>query len=102
MHNAPVKQKRTIMDNEIALIKLVKKGDKKAYNTLVLKYQDRLVFSVYKFLKDFELAQDIAQEAFIKAYKNIEKFKNSNYCLYVSKSIYFPAFPAFRRICSFL
>ena len=78
MHNAPVKQKRTIMDNEIALIKLVKKGDKKAYNTLVLKYQDRLVFSVYKFLKDFELAQDIAQEAFIKAYKNIEKFRGDS------------------------
>ena len=65
--------KRTTMDNELALIELVKKGDKKAYNTLVLKYQDRLVYSVYKFLKDFELAQDIAQEAFIKAYKNIEK-----------------------------
>ena len=55
--------KRTTMDNELALIELVKKGDKKAYNTLVLKYQDRLVYSVYKFLKDFELAQDIAQEA---------------------------------------
>jgi|TARA_A200000113_G_scaffold211410_1_gene212113 RNA polymerase sigma-70 factor (ECF subfamily) len=66
------------MDNEIALIELVKKGDKKAYNTLVLKYQDRLVFSVYKFLKDFELAQDIAQEAFIKAYKNIEKFRGDS------------------------
>ena len=78
MHNAPVKQKRTTMDNEIALIKLVKKGDKKAYNALVLKYQDRLVFSVYKFLKDFELAQDIAQEAFIKAYKNIEKFRGDS------------------------
>ena len=66
------------MDNELALIELVKKGDKKAYNTLVLKYQDRLVYSVYKFLKDFELAQDIAQEAFIKAYKNIEKFRGDS------------------------
>ena len=45
--------KRTTMDNELALIELVKKGDKKAYNALVLKYQDRLVYSVYKFLKDF-------------------------------------------------
>ncbi len=70
--------KRTTMDNELALIELVKKGDKKAYNTLVLKYQDRLVYSVYKFLKDFELAQDIAQEAFIKAYKNIEKFRGDS------------------------
>ena len=66
------------MDNELALIELVKKGDKKAYNTLVLKYQDRLVYSVYKFLKDFELAQDIAQEAFIKAHKNIEKFRGDS------------------------
>ena len=66
------------MDNELALIELVKKGDKKAYNALVLKYQDRLVYSVYKFLKDFELAQDIAQEAFIKAYKNIEKFRGDS------------------------
>ena len=70
--------KRTTMDNELALRELVKKGDKKAYNTLVLKYQDRLVYSVYKFLKDFELAQDIAQEAFIKAYKNIEKFRGDS------------------------
>ena len=53
------------MKDDIALVNLVKKGDKKAYNVLVLKYQDRLVYSVYKFSKDYELAQDITQEAFI-------------------------------------
>ena len=63
------------MNSEKSLINLVKKGDKKAYEVLVLQYQDRLVFSVYKFLKDYELAQDIAQEAFVKAFKNIEKFR---------------------------
>ena len=61
-----------------SLINLVKKGDKKAYEVLVLQYQDRLVFSVYKFLKDYELAQDIAQEAFVKAFKNIEKFRGDS------------------------
>ena len=66
------------MKDDIALVNLVKKGDKKAYNVLVLKYQDRLVFSVYKFLKDYELAQDIAQEAFIKAYKSIDKFRGDS------------------------
>ena len=70
--------KRTLMKDDIALVNLVKKGDKKAYNTLVLKYQDRLVFSVYKFLKDYELAQDISQEAFIKAYKSIDKFRGDS------------------------
>ena len=66
------------MKDDIALVNLVKKGDKKAYNALVLKHQDRLVFSVYKFLKDYELAQDIAQEAFIKAYKSIDKFRGDS------------------------
>ena len=72
------KCKRTIMKDDIALVNLVKKGDKKAYNVLVLKYQDRLVYSVYKFSKDYELAQDITQEAFIKAYKNIDKFRGDS------------------------
>ena len=66
------------MNSEKSLINLVKKGDKKAYEVLVLQYQDRLVFSVYKFLKDYELAQDIAQETFVKAFKNIEKFRGDS------------------------
>ena len=66
------------MNSEKSLINLVKKGDKKAYEVLVLQYQDRLVFSVYKFLKDYERAQDIAQEAFVKAFKNIEKFRGDS------------------------
>ena len=66
------------MNSEKSLLNLVKKGDKKAYEVLVLQYQDRLVFSVYKFLKDYELAQDIAQEAFVKAFKNIEKFRGDS------------------------
>ena len=66
------------MNSEKSLINLVKKGDKKAYEVLVLQYQDRLVYSVYKFLKDYELAQDIAQEAFVKAFKNIEKFRGDS------------------------
>ena len=78
MHNAHVKWKGTEMNSEKSLINLVKKGDKKAYEVLVLQYQDRLVFSVYKFLKDYELAQDIAQEAFVKAFKNIEKFRGDS------------------------
>jgi len=57
---------------------LVKKGDKKAYNVLVLQYQDRLLYSVFKFLKDFALSQDIAQDAFVKPFKNIDKFRGDS------------------------
>jgi len=66
------------MENDINIINLVKKGDVKAFDILVVKYQDRLVYSVYKFCNDFELSQDIAQEAFVKAFRNIDKFRGDS------------------------
>ncbi len=66
------------MENDINIINLVKKGDERAFDILVVKYQDRLVYSVYKFCKDFELSQDISQEAFVKAFKNIDKFRGES------------------------
>ena len=66
------------MENDINIINLVKKGDVRAFDILVVKYQDRLVYSVFKFCKDFELSQDISQEAFVKAFKNIDKFRGES------------------------
>ena len=66
------------MENDINVINLVRKGDVKAFDILVIKYQDRLVYSVFKFCKDLELSEDIAQEAFVKAFKNIEKFRGDS------------------------
>ena len=66
------------MENETNIINLVKKGDVRAFDILVVKYQDRLVYSVYKFCKDFELSQDITQEAFVKAFRNIDKFRGES------------------------
>jgi len=66
------------MENDINIINLVKKGDVRAFDILVVKYQDRLVYSVFKFCKDFELSQDITQEAFVKAFRNIDKFRGDS------------------------
>ena len=66
------------MDNDINIINLVKKGDSRAFDILVVKYQDRLIYSVYKFCKDMELSQDITQEAFVKAFRNIDKFRGES------------------------
>ena len=63
------------MESDINIISLVKKGDVRAFDILVVKYQDRLVYSVFKFCKDFELSQDIAQEAFVKAFRNIDNLE---------------------------
>ena len=66
------------MENDINIINLVKKGDVRAFDILVVKYQDRLVYSVFKFCKDFELSQDITQESFVKAFRNIDKFRGES------------------------
>ena len=77
MENTHVKNIRD-MENDINIINLVKKGDSRAFDILVVKYQDRLVYSVYKFCKDLELSQDITQEAFVKAFRNIDKFRGES------------------------
>ena len=66
------------MENDINIINLIKKGDSRAFDILVVKYQDRLIYSVYKFCKDLELSQDITQEAFVKAFRNIDKFRGES------------------------
>ena len=77
MENTHVKDIRD-MENDINIINLVKKGDSRAFDILVVKYQDRLIYSVYKFCKDMELSQDITQEAFVKAFRNIDKFRGES------------------------
>ena len=77
MENTHVKDIRD-MENDINIINLVKKGDSRAFDILVVKYQDRLMYSVYKFCKDLELSQDITQEAFVKAFRNIDKFRGES------------------------
>ena len=77
MENTHVKYIRD-MENDINIINLVKKGDSRAFDILVVKYQDRLIYSVYKFCKDLELSQDITQEAFVKAFRNIDKFRGES------------------------
>lgn len=77
MENTHVKGIRD-MENDINIINLVKKGDSRAFDILVVKYQDRLTYSVYKFCKDLELSQDITQEAFVKAFRNIDKFRGES------------------------
>ena len=46
------------------LVERVQKGDKGAFDLLVLKYQHKIVNLIMRYVRDPELAQDIAQEAF--------------------------------------
>ncbi len=60
------------------LVKRVKKGDKGAFDLLVLKYEHKIVNLVMRYVRDSELALDISQEAFIKAYRALPRFRGDS------------------------
>jgi RNA polymerase sigma factor (sigma-70 family) len=50
-------------------------GDENAYGVIVRRFQDMAVGYGYSILRDFQLAEDAAQEAFLEAYRNLEKLR---------------------------
>lgn len=64
--------------NDQILIALIKEGDKKAFDKLVIKYQQRIIQLVSRYVRDASDAQDVAQEAFIKAYKALPGFRGES------------------------
>jgi len=60
------------------LVERVQKGDKGAFDLLVLKYQHKIVNLIMRYVRDPELSLDIAQEAFIKAYRALPRFRGDS------------------------
>ena len=60
------------------LVERVQAGDKKAFDLLVIKYQQRIVHVITGFVHDPVEALDVAQEAFIKAYRAIPNFRGDS------------------------
>lgn len=57
------------------LVERVQKGDKHAFDLLVKKYQHKIIALVGRYVQDHAEMQDIAQEAFIKAYRALGSFR---------------------------
>ncbi len=53
-------------------------GDAQAFEPLIRAYQDRLFHAVRNMVGDFQEAEDICQEAFIKAYRNLAQFRQES------------------------
>ena len=65
-------------ENDQQLVRRVQKGDKTAFDLLVLKYQHRVLKLVGRFVSDAAEAEDVAQEAFIKAYRALPAFRGDS------------------------
>lgn len=63
---------------DLALVERVKRGDKAAFDLLVIKYQSRIISLVSRFVRNHSDAQDVTQDAFIKAYRALPNFRGES------------------------
>lgn len=65
----------TESDADALLVERVKRGDVRAFEMLVVKYQRRIERLIGRMVRDVDLVQDIAQESFIRAYRALPQFR---------------------------
>jgi RNA polymerase sigma-70 factor (ECF subfamily) len=65
-------------DTDQQLVDRVLSGNKNAFNLLVLRYQHRVLALVGRFIHDSHEAEDVCQEAFIKAYRALPLFRGDS------------------------
>jgi len=66
------------VDGDIAFVRRVQRGDVSAFDHLILKYRERLFSIIYNLTSNREDAADLTQEAFIKAFRSINRFKGKS------------------------
>ena len=68
----------TASDNDQQLVQRAQRGDLRAFDLLVLKYQGRIAALISRYVSDAGEVEDVTQEAFIKAYRALGKFRGDS------------------------
>ncbi|MCB1610136.1 MAG: RNA polymerase sigma factor RpoE [Xanthomonadales bacterium] len=66
------------VDEDRALVERVQKGDSRAFDLLVRKYQHRILGLISRMINDWAEAQDVAQEVFLRAYRSMAAFRGDS------------------------
>lgn len=69
---------KSAQESDETLVARVQQGDKRAFDLLVLKYQHKIFAIISRFVKDSAEVHDVAQEAFIKAYRALGNFRGES------------------------
>ncbi len=65
-------------DTDKELVRRVQKGDQAAFDLLFVRYQSKIVSLISRYVPDQEETLDVAQEAFIKAYRALPRFRGES------------------------
>lgn len=69
---------KPVQDVDAALVERVQRGDQRAFEMLVVKYQRRIERLIGRMVRDVDLVEDIAQETFIRAYRALPAFRGES------------------------
>src|SRR5713101_763619 len=92
---APNAAPAPVPTDEMVLVKRARQGDRSSYDELVRRYRERIYATIYHMTANHEDANDLAQEAFIKAFHALRSFKGGSsfytwvYRIAVNKTINF-------------
>ncbi len=78
MHGKKVQDLTTERNIDQLLVDRAQHGDKKAFELLVVKYQRKLMRLISRLIRDQAEAEDVVQEAFIKAYRALPQFRGDS------------------------
>ena len=67
-----------MVEDDVQLIRRILSGDEEAFTALVRKYQKSVHALAWRKIGDFHIAEEIAQDAFLQAYKNLATLRNPN------------------------
>jgi RNA polymerase sigma-70 factor (ECF subfamily) len=65
-------------ESDLSLVERVQRGEKSAFDVLVLRYQHKVLKLIMRYIRDTMEAEDVAQEAFIKAYRALPGFRGDS------------------------
>ena len=68
--------KENVLKEDVQLVHEVLSGDDEAFTTLIRKYQRGVCALAWRWVKDFQVAEEIMQEAFVRAYERLAKLKD--------------------------
>jgi len=78
VHGKKVQELTTERNIDQLLVDRAQHGDKKAFELLVVKYQRKLMRLISRLIRDQAEAEDVVQEAFIKAYRALPQFRGDS------------------------
>ena len=78
MSDLPNTAPTNAVDSDVQLVERAQRGDQRAFEMLVIKYQRRIERLIGRMVRDVDLVQDIAQESFIRAYRALPQFRGDS------------------------